>query len=167
MQCSTCRASTHRRGFLGGIAAGAAALGLGALVPRSLQAESSPTAASLDPAYDAWLARIAGQHKMVFDAPEPNGGMPVVWPRVWLTTTNATFGTTDAQNRAVIILRHGAIGFALRDAAWASYKLGEFFKVDDGAAPATPQPLVQAAAAPTAGNRPRGADGSRGTRCRL
>jgi len=132
--------STHRRGFLGGIAAGAAALGLGALVPRSLQAESPQSGASRDPAYDAWLARIVGQHKMVFDAPEPNDGMPVVWPRVWLTTTNATFGTTDAQNRAVIVLRHGAIGFALRDAAWASYRLGEFFKIDDGAAPATRNP---------------------------
>jgi len=129
--------STHRRGFLGGIAAGAAALGLGSLLPRSLQGQPTPPRATLDPAYDAWLARIVGQHKMVFDAPEPNDGMPVIWPRVWLTTTNATLGTTDAQNRAVVILRHGAIGFALKDAAWANYKLGEVFNIRDGNAPAT------------------------------
>ena len=73
---------------------------------------------------------------MVFDAPEPNDGMPVVWPRVWLDTTNATYGTTDTQNSAVVILRHGAIGYALQDAAWAKYQLGEAFKINDGSAPA-------------------------------
>lgn len=125
--------STPRRGFLAKVAASAAALGLGGLVPRSLQGETR----SADPAYDAWLARITGDHKMVFDAPEPNDGMPVIWPRVWLTTTNATHGTTDARNRAVVILRHGAIPFVLRDAAWANHRLGEFFKINDGAVPAT------------------------------
>jgi intracellular sulfur oxidation DsrE/DsrF family protein len=63
--------------------------------------------------------------------------MPVVWPRVWLDTTNGTYGTTDAQNSAVVILRHGSIGYALSDAAWAKYKLGELFKINDGTAPAT------------------------------
>lgn len=124
-----------RRGFLGKVAASAAALGLGSLVPRSLAAETP--AATLDPSYDGWLAKITGKHKMVFDTPEPNGGMAVVWPRVWLDTTNAAYGTTDAQNSAVVILRHGAIGFALNDAMWAKYKLGEAFKIDDGAAKAT------------------------------
>lgn len=129
--------STHRRGFLGRISATAAALGLGGLVPRSLAAEPRPRSNGADPGYEAWLNRITGKHKMVFDAPEPNGGMPVVWPRVWLDTTNANYGTTDPQNSAVIIVRHGAIGYALNNAVWAKYKLGEVFKINDGAAPAT------------------------------
>ena len=128
--------STHRRGFLGRISATAAALGLGGLIPRSLSAEPAPRSSGADPAYEAWLNKITGKHKMVFDAPEPNGGMPVVWPRVWLDTTNGNYGTTDAQNSAVVIVRHGAIGFALKDAAWAKYKLGEVFKVNDGTVPA-------------------------------
>jgi intracellular sulfur oxidation DsrE/DsrF family protein len=127
----------HRRGFLGSIAATAGALGLTQIFPRGAAAQTRPAQAAKDGAYQAWLNRIAGRHKMVFDAPEPNGGMPVVWPRVWLDTTNATYGTTDAQNSAVVILRHGAIGYALSDAAWAKYKLGELFKVNDGSAPAT------------------------------
>ena len=102
--------STHRRGFLGKISATAAALGLGGLVPRSLAAEPATRSSAADPAYEAWLSKVTGKHKMVFDAPEPNGGMPVVWPRVWLDTTNANYGTTDTQNTAVIIVRHGAIG---------------------------------------------------------
>lgn len=129
--------STHRRGFLSGIAATATALGLGQLVPRGLTAQPGPRPNAADPAYEAWLSKITGKHKMVFDAPEPNDGMPVVWPRVWLDTTNANYGTTDAQNSAVVILRHGAIGFALKDSMWAKYKLGEVFKINEGSAPAT------------------------------
>ena len=127
--------SSHRRGFLGRIGATAAAMGLGALVPRSLAAEPEPRSTGADPAYEGWLNKITGKHKIVFDAPEPNGGMPVVWPRVWLDTTNGNYGTTDAQNSAVVILRHGAIGFALKDAVWAKYKLGEVFKINDGTVP--------------------------------
>jgi intracellular sulfur oxidation DsrE/DsrF family protein len=127
--------TTERRGFLGRIAAGAAALGLGQLIPRTAAAQPTLGGTGSDPAYDAWLGKITGKHKMVFDAPEPNEGMPVVWPRVWLDTTNGTYGTTDAQNTAVVILRHGAIGFAMQDAAWAKYHLGEVFKINDGSAP--------------------------------
>lgn len=126
--------STHRRGFLSRLTATAAALGL---APRSLSAEPTLGSTGADPAYEAWLSKVTGKHKMVFDAPEPNGGMPVIWPRVWLDTTNGNYGTTDAQNSAVVIVRHGSIGFALNDAMWAKYKLGEVFKINDGAAPAT------------------------------
>jgi hypothetical protein len=129
--------STPRRGFLAKVAASAAAIGLGGHVPRTLLSQPRAAPAAADPAYDAWLNRIAGQHKMVFDAPEPNDGMPVVWPRVWLDTTNAQYGTTDAQNKAIVILRHGSIGFALNDAMWAKYKLGATFSINDGAAAAT------------------------------
>ncbi|MDZ4675203.1 MAG: hypothetical protein SGI84_12160 [Gemmatimonadota bacterium] len=129
--------STPRRGFLARVAASAAAVGLGALAPRSLLGQPVPGAAPADPAYNAWLNKITGQHKMVFDAPEPNGGMPMVWPRVWLDTTNGQYGTTDAQNTAVVVVRHGTIGFALNDAMWAKYKLGGVFNVMDGAAQAT------------------------------
>ncbi len=126
----------HRRGFLGSIAASAAAVGLGQFLPRDVAAETVPFTGA-DPSYLAWLDRITGKHKMVFDAPEPNGGMPVVWPRVWLDTTNGTYGTTDDQNSAVVILRHGAVGFTLSDAIWAKYKLGEVFNIKDGSMAAT------------------------------
>jgi intracellular sulfur oxidation DsrE/DsrF family protein len=128
--------STHRRGFLGKLAA-AAALGVAGLTPLRLEGEEPPkTAAGADPAFEAWLNRIVGKHKMVFDAPEVNGGMPVVWPRVWLNSNNDSYGTTDAQNNAVVILRHGAIPLAFQDAMWAKYKFGEVFNLKDGDAPA-------------------------------
>ena len=131
------RSTTPRRGFLGRMAA-AMALGVTGLTPLRLEAQpEEPRATGADPAFEAWLNRITGKHKMVFDAPEPNNGMPVVWPRVWLNTTNDNYGTTDAQNSGVVILRHAAIPIAFKDEAWAKYKLGEVFKLNDGAAPAT------------------------------
>src|SRR5256714_15222986 len=61
--------TTHRRGFLGPIAAGAAALGLGGLVvPLAPRAQPRPArAASAHPEFEARLNKITGQHKMVFD----------------------------------------------------------------------------------------------------
>jgi intracellular sulfur oxidation DsrE/DsrF family protein len=130
--------STHRRGFLGTLAATAAA-GLASLTPLALEAQPrgrSETGAA-DPAFEAWLNRITGKHKMVFDAPEVNGGMPVIWPRVWLNGNNDNYGTTDAENSGVVILRHAAIPLAMQDALWAKYKLGEVFSLKDGDVPAT------------------------------
>lgn len=128
---------THRRGFLGTLAAAAAALA--SLTPLGLQAQPRrrDAASSADPSYDAWLNRITGRHKMIFDAPEVNGGMPVIWPRVWLNTTNDNYATTDAQNSGVVVLRHAAIPLAIQDALWAKYKLGEVFSIKDGDLPAT------------------------------
>lgn len=128
---------THRRGFLGTLAAAAAALA--SLTPLGLQAQPRrrDAASSADPSYDTWLNRITGRHKMIFDAPEVNGGMPVIWPRVWLNTTNDNYATTDAQNSGVVVLRHAAIPLAMQDALWAKYKLGEVFSIKDGDLPAT------------------------------
>jgi intracellular sulfur oxidation DsrE/DsrF family protein len=131
--------NTHRRGFLGTIAAAAAA-GLASLTPLRAAAAAprpDPLSGAADPAFEAWLNRITGRHKMVFDAPEVNSGMPVIWPRVWLNGNNDNYGTTDAQNSGVVILRHAAIPLAMQDALWAKYKLGEVFSLKDGDLPAT------------------------------
>ncbi len=122
---------THRRGFLGRVAAGAAALGLGSLATPLAAAE--PRTAGADPAFEAWLNKITGKRKMVFDAPGPHEGLPLIWPRVFLNTANETYGTTDADNSAVVVLRHSGIVWAMKDAMWAKYKLGEATKVTDGA----------------------------------
>jgi intracellular sulfur oxidation DsrE/DsrF family protein len=131
--------NTHRRGFLGTLAAAAAA-GLASLTPlRTATAapRRDPLSGAADPAFETWLNRITGKHKMVFDAPEVNSGMPVVWPRVWLNGNNDNYGTTDAQNSGVVILRHAAIPLAMVDALWAKYNLGEVFSLKEGDAPAT------------------------------
>jgi len=131
--------STHRRGFLGRVAAGAAALGLGSMV-APVAAAAEATGAAADPAFEAWLNKITGKHKAMFDAPAVNGGFCFIWARVWLNTCDATYGLTDADNTAAIVVRHFAAPLALQDAAWAKYKLGEFIKFDD---PKTKAPSVR------------------------
>ena len=135
--------TTHRRGFLGRIAASAAAFGLGGLV-APFRAAAQPTAAagkaSANPEFEAWLNKITGKHKMVYDVPEPHEGFAFAWSRVFLNTTNETYGTTDADNTVVIVLRHSGIPYAMESAMWAKYKLGEAFKITD---PATKGPAVR------------------------
>ena len=129
----------YRRGFLGTLAASTAA-GLASLTPLSLEAATRTrriTDKAVDAAFEAWLNKITGKHKMLFDAPEVNSGMPVVWPRVWLNGNNENYGTKDTDNSAVIVLRHAGIPIAMHDALWAKYKLGEVFNIKDGDAAAT------------------------------
>jgi len=140
--------TTHRRGFLGRVAAGAAAVGLGGLF-APLKAAAEPLTArgdaSANPDFEAWLNKITGKHKMVFDVPEPNDGFAFAWGRVFLNTTNEAYGTTDAQNTVVIVLRHSGIPFAMESAMWAKYKFGEAFKITDPATkgPAIRHPLIR------------------------
>src|SRR5256884_6284734 len=124
---------TPRRGFLGRLAAGAAARGLGGMVaPLAAAGEPrSARAVSANPEFEAWLNKITGKHKMVFDIPEPNSGFGFAWARVFLNTTNENYGTTDADNTVAIILRHNGIAFGIQSPMWAKYKLGEFFKLND------------------------------------
>jgi intracellular sulfur oxidation DsrE/DsrF family protein len=127
--------TTPRRGFLGTMAAAAAA-SLASLTPLRLEAKPRAGApGGADAAFETWLNRITGKHKMVFDAPEVNGGMPVIWPRIWLNGNNENYATKDADNSAVIVLRHSAIPIAMKDELWAKYKLGEAFSIKDGDAP--------------------------------
>ena len=135
--------TTHRRGFLGRVAASAADFGLGGLV-APFTAAAQPTAApgkvSANPEFEAWLNKITGKHKMVYDVPEPNEGFAFWWSRVFLNTTNETYGTTDADNTVVIVLRHSGIPFAMENGMWAKYKFGEAFKITD---PATKGPAIR------------------------
>ncbi len=131
---------THRRGFLGTLAAGATAYGLGALIPRGLAAQPATADAQVDdPKLDAWLNKITGQHKQVYDMPEFNKGVGFLWSRVFYMTNKET-GVPPSDLSVVLILRHNALPFALTDAMWAKYKLGEKGDLTD---PKTNAPAVR------------------------
>jgi intracellular sulfur oxidation DsrE/DsrF family protein len=131
------RHTTPRRGFLSHLGMLAAGVGLTPLLPGRVGAATAAGfgSASADPALDRWFARIDGKHRQVFDAPEPNGGLPGIFPRVYAMTMGATYpGETIT---AVLILRHGGVPLALQDSMWSKYKIGEMINVKDGDAPAT------------------------------
>lgn len=129
-------ASRHaaRRGFLGRLAAGAAAL---VAVPRLAGAEAPPT--------EPWLGAVAtAKHKQVFDAPEVNGGFPMIFVGGYLGTMSATYKLAPEQLHAVLVVRHFAAVMALKDAMWAKYNVGAALNIMDPAtkAPATRNFLV-------------------------
>jgi hypothetical protein len=141
----TLQPPSSRRGFLGRLAAGAAALTL-AGNPFRLDAAGIPNLTSTtndkpgDP--DAWFGQIKGKHRLILDVPRPNELMPFAWPRVFLLTNMAT-GTPEKDLNVVVVLRHEGIPYAFEDRIWAKYKFGEVFKAMDPKtnAPSTRNPF--------------------------
>jgi intracellular sulfur oxidation DsrE/DsrF family protein len=117
----------NRRDFLG-LAATAAAAGLGAMVPVT-GAVAAADAASTD--FTRWLDSIPGTYKQLYDMPEVNKGMGLVWSWAFFMTGAPAYGVPESDLGVVVVLRHDAIPLALNDSAWAKYKLGEFFKIED------------------------------------
>lgn len=128
-----------RRGFIGTISAGAAAIGL-SMLPTPLQAaaERTPALSSPDDP-DAWFAQIKGRHRIVYDAVGPRDIFPFAWPRIFLVTNEMT-GTPAKDCSVVVILRHEAIPFSMGSPLWEKYHFGEMFKYND---PVSKQPSLR------------------------
>lgn len=131
--------TTPRRDFIAGIAAAAAAVGLGAEVPVSMAAEAGGGTA-----FQKWLETIGGKYRQVYDTPSVNGGFALIWSHVFLMTGAQGYGVPESDLGVVVVLRHSAIPIAMRDDVWAKYKLGAYFKVVDPAtkAPAERNPFA-------------------------
>lgn len=124
-----------RRGFISVLAAGAAAS-----MVAPLQAAANP-AFSVTNASDIqdWFKQIKGKHRIVFDAPEFNEGMPLAFPRVFQITNNNT-GVDNKDLGVVVVFRHNAMALGLDSRVWEKYKLGELFNIPD---PATGKPSLR------------------------
>ena len=120
--------STPRRGFLGGMIAGAGAL----LVSRWSEAGAAGAslAATAAPS-DAWIAKIKGKYRQVFDVTGANNAFGGAYPLNFLNSTKEATKTTDANMTAVNVFRHFAMPMTLNDAVWAKYHLGEIVDVKD------------------------------------
>ena len=118
----------RRRSFLGTLAVSAAGLAAMGLPSELLAEEKMPPSASNAHEFEAWLKRIKGKHKQVYDAPGTNGGLPLAWSRVFLMS-NKQVGTPEKDVTAVLVLRHDGIPFAMGDDVWEKYNFGEQFNV--------------------------------------
>ena len=117
-----------RRQFIGSLA-GAATVGIAALTsPFVSQANVDDPVIEGDP--EAFFNKITGKRKVVFDATRPHEVMPFAWPLVFLMTNEAT-GSPNSDCSVVVVLRHDAIPYAMKDELWAKYKFGEVFKAGD------------------------------------
>lgn len=129
--------STHRRGFLGMLATGAAALGLTALVsPLQLNAQQQKAApkagapAAPKNEADMWFDKVKGKHRVVYDSTGTNEIMQFVWPKVFLLTNDAT-GTPPSDCGVVVVMRHNGIPYAFKDEMWSKYHFAEMFKAKE------------------------------------
>jgi len=127
---------TPRRGFLGSIAVGAATLALGRL--STANAEVNELMA-LPPVSDAWLEKIHGKYRQVFDCTSANDGFGALFGLTFLETTKSALKLTDKDVTGVMVYRHFAMPLMLNDSAWAKYKVGELIGAKDPktGAPAT------------------------------
>jgi hypothetical protein len=126
-----------RRSFLGTLAGGAVALGAAPLL-ASCAAPAPVAAAPADE--EAWIKPLTGRHKQVFDAPDVNGGFPLMFAYMYLETMTKAYSLKAGEANAIVVMRHFGIPMALSDAIWAKYKVGEMMKLTD---PATKKPSVR------------------------
>jgi intracellular sulfur oxidation DsrE/DsrF family protein len=128
---------THRRGFLGRVAAAAVAFGL----PWSRLEAGGPTPqAGTD--HDKWLKGLNGKHRCLFDSPQPAGGLPPVHILNYINTYNTAYQVPDKDINTVGTFYAFTTLHGVSDAMWAKYRIGEFMKVNDQATgqPATRNP---------------------------
>jgi hypothetical protein len=131
---------TERRQFLGQLAGGAAALAVAACAhPQAAAGTQAPTPApgqsatkpdSMAAAHPApppmtfdlsWTDKLTGTRKQVFDAPEIADGTVLHQARMFFVNYQDMYHVTDADLRAVLVIRHEAIPMVLNDAMWAKY----------------------------------------------
>ena len=126
---------TPRREFMRNVGVGALAIAASGI---GMRAGAEPMSA-LNPEDEAWLKRLTGKHRQVFDAVSPNEGWAMVFAKNFIDMNMQAYGLKQSDVTAVIGLRHMAAPLALNDAMWSKYKLGEMLKVEDKSthAPAT------------------------------
>jgi len=128
MSQSSPRSSTPRRGFLGGIAAGAGTLLLGRWSTARAEVASL---GETPPIADEWVSRIKGKYKQVFDVTTANNAFGAAFPLNFINSTKEATSAPDSDITAVAVFRHFSMPLMLNDATWAKYKLGEILDLKD------------------------------------
>lgn len=129
------RAPTPRRGFLRRLGGSMAMLGSGVSVPSLLHA--APTSQGQG---DDWMRTLTGKHRTVFDVSAHRNGRPMLQAKNFLDAWRDAFHVAESQVNLVIGLHGDAAPFALSDALWSRYRIGEHFEVVD---PATKSPATK------------------------
>ena len=119
---------TPRRGFLGGIAAGAATLVLGRISTANAEVASLAETSVMA---DEWIGRIKGKYKQVFDVVSIGNEFGAAYPLNFINSTKEATNAPDSDITAVAVFRHFSMPLMLNDATWAKYKLGEIVDLKD------------------------------------
>jgi hypothetical protein len=121
----------ERRRFLGwlGGASLVGATGVPAL-PNVAGAESLPHPRPIDSKWDvSWADRVTGQHKAVFDSPQPSDGAALFRAIAWCDHYKEVYGVERRDMSPVIVFRHAAIDLVMNDDYWQHFKIGKERKI--------------------------------------
>lgn len=126
-----------RRQFLGQLVLGAAALATAsyAQAQPGSPAHRHPDATALgrgdarpagaaapETSWDlSWINKLTGDHRQVFDAPEISDGTVLHNARTFYANFHEVYNLSDADLRAVLVIRHAAIPMVLADPIWSRY----------------------------------------------
>lgn len=131
---------THRREFIGHLAASAIVLASSACAtPAAVgQTAAAPSPAPRPQAArapthwdDSWFGRLTAKHKAVFDSPEIEDGLVLFHAVGYVNGMRDALAAADGDTRAVVVIRHSAIPMAFNDAMWVKYDFGKHEKVKD------------------------------------
>jgi hypothetical protein len=118
---------THRRSFLGSIAAGAGALMMGGWS----KADAEVAHLTEPPVGDEWVSKITGKYRQVFDNTSLNENFGAAFPLNFINSTKEALKVTDKDITPVAVFRHFAMPLMLNDAVWAKYHIADLLKVTD------------------------------------
>ncbi|HYV98504.1 MAG TPA: hypothetical protein VE967_13700 [Gemmatimonadaceae bacterium] len=117
--------SFKRRGFLTRLAAGTAAFSAAFAIPRSAQAEHVLETHELD----KWLDDFKGEHKQIYDCVTKDKVGDMMFANNFITANVSDYGFKQEDINSIVSFRHQATAFALNDAMWEKYKIGEALDV--------------------------------------
>ena len=128
------QSGTARRGFIGRMLGGAAALMATGSTARLLGAESvtGSRVAGLDASPDSWMDELTGKHRTVFDAAAHRNGKPLGQAKNCLDAWHDAFKVPEKEVNLVMGIHGEGIPMVLTDALWARFKIGEQYEVMDG-----------------------------------
>ena len=109
----------------------AARVGIAATEPATSGMKAPATHAGPIEPSNRWLEGLKAKHKQFFDAPAPNGGLPLVHVMNYYDTYNKAFNVKDADIDAVLTFYGSTTFYGLNDAMWSKYRIGEFLGLKD------------------------------------
>lgn len=139
---------TPRRGFIARVLAGSAAFVAMGSTARALDAAAVVDPRTGIPAPD-WMDELTAPHRTVFDVAAHKNGKPIAQARNYLNAWRDAFNVPDKDINLVIGLHGEGFPFAMNDAFWTRFRIGEQYEVTDGSTkkPATVNVFTMAHAA--------------------
>jgi len=116
-------------GWLGGASlAGAAAIPALPGLARAHTLNEHPR--PIDSKWDvSWADRVTGDHKAVFDSPEPAEGAALFRAIAWCDHYKEVYGVERKNMSPVVVFRHTAIDLVMDDEYWQQFDIGKELKI--------------------------------------